>query len=113
VEVINARFAKPLDEQLIISVFERHLPVLILEDNTMVGGFASAILELASDRGYALDTLERIGIPDRFIEHDSLDSLRKSIGLTPPEIAASVKTLLLKSHALPKQILASYRLQES
>lgn len=97
VEVINARFVKPLDEQLILSVFERGLPVVIIEDNTILGGFGSAILELASSKGYPLSSVRRVGAPDSFVEHDSLDVLRDKIGLNASHIAEVVRELLASS----------------
>jgi len=94
VEVINARFAKPLDEQLILSVFRRNLPVVIVEDNTVIGGFGSAIIELASGNGFAVDNVRRIGVPDAFVEHDTLEALREKLGLTADGIALAVAMLL-------------------
>ena len=90
VEVINARFVKPLDEQLILGVFERRLPVVVVEDNSIVGGFGSAVIELASSRGYPVDSMRRIGVPDAFIEHDSPEALREKLGLTAEGIAEAV-----------------------
>lgn len=94
VEVINARFVKPLDEQLISGVFEQNIPVAVVEDNTIIGGFGSAVLELASSLGYPVDNIRRIGIPDRFIEHDSPESLYEKLGLTAEHIAESVQSML-------------------
>lgn len=99
VEVIDARFAKPLDEKLILDVFERGLPVVLAEDNTVVGGFGSAVLELAADRGFALDQVRRVGIPDSFVEHDSPDAQREKLGLTAGGIASEVRTLITQRAA--------------
>ncbi len=93
-DVIDARFVKPLDEQLILSVFDKGIPVVVVEDNTIVGGFGSAILELASSKGYPLDLVRRIGIPDAFIEYDSLDALRERIGLTAARIAETAREFI-------------------
>lgn len=92
-EVINARFAKPLDEQLIISVLNSKAPVIVVEDNTIVGGFGSAVLEFASGRGYPLDKIKRIGVPDSFVEHDTPEALREKLGLTAEGIAEAVKAM--------------------
>lgn len=94
VEVINARFAKPIDEQLLTGVLSRDIPVLVVEDNTVVGGFGSAVLEMASAKGFAIESIRRIGIPDAFVEHDSPDALRERLGLSAGSIAAEVGTLL-------------------
>ncbi|MCL5102812.1 MAG: 1-deoxy-D-xylulose-5-phosphate synthase [Armatimonadetes bacterium] len=95
VDVVNARFVKPLDEQLILDVFERKLPVVVIEDNTIIGGFGSAVIELASSRGYPVDNVRRIGVPDAFVEHDSPEALREKLGLTAEGIAEAVRTLVV------------------
>lgn len=93
-EVINARFVKPLDENLILSVFAKGTPVLVVEDNTIVGGFGSAILELASKNGHALGSVKMLGAPDSFVEHDSVDSLHEKLGLTASGIADAARNLI-------------------
>ncbi|MGC8863465.1 MAG: 1-deoxy-D-xylulose-5-phosphate synthase, partial [Armatimonadota bacterium] len=98
-DVINARFVKPLDEQLILSVLERGVPVVVVEENTVVGGLGSAVLELASAHGCPVGSIRRLGIPDAFVEHDSLQELREKIGLTPAKIAAAVTALCAKRDA--------------
>lgn len=65
--VINARFVKPLDEKLILEWAARCGRVLTVEENTLVGGFGSAVLELLSKRGLVLP-VRRLGIDDRFVE---------------------------------------------
>ncbi|MHB9036284.1 MAG: 1-deoxy-D-xylulose-5-phosphate synthase [Armatimonadota bacterium] len=108
VEVINARFVKPLDEQLILSVFQRGLPVMVVEDNTIVGGFGSAILELASSKGYPLNSVSRIGVPDAFVDHDTPESLYDVLGLSADRIAQAAMSILttipgsIRAHYLPK-----------
>lgn len=93
-EVINARFAKPLDEQLIASVLGRKAPVVVVEDNSIVGGFGSAVLEFASGRGFPLDKIKRIGAPDSFIEHDTPESLREKLGFTAAGIVEGVRSMV-------------------
>ncbi len=65
--VINARFVKPLDEKLILEWAARCGRLLTVEENTLVGGFGSAVLELLSKRGLVLP-VRRLGIDDRFVE---------------------------------------------
>lgn len=98
VGVINARFVKPLDERLLIGAFEKGVPVVIAEDNALMGGFGSAVLELASSRGFALERVRRVGIPDRYIEHDTPDALRARLGISPSGIADSVRDII-SAHA--------------
>ncbi len=98
IEVINARFVKPLDEEMLLSVFKRGLPVVIAEDNALVGGFGSAILELASANGFALDRVKRLGIPDDYIEHDTPDAQKRRLGLDARGIATAVRALVADRH---------------
>ena len=75
--VVNARFAKPLDEDLLHSHAANHDHIITLEDGVLNGGFGSAIVELLSDKGIQVP-VSRFGWPDEFIDHgDSVDSLRK------------------------------------
>lgn len=96
-EVINARFVKPLDEELITGVLRRGLPVIVAEENSVVGGFGSAVVELASSRGLPAGRVRRLGIPDAFIEHDSIKALRERLGFTASGIAAEARSLLSTS----------------
>ncbi|NPA15964.1 MAG: 1-deoxy-D-xylulose-5-phosphate synthase [Deferribacteres bacterium] len=91
--VINARFAKPLDELLISDTASTHRLVVTLEENALCGGFGSAVLELLSEKGIKTPIL-RIGIPDRFIPHGSASILRDELGFTPEKIARKIKDRL-------------------
>jgi 1-deoxy-D-xylulose-5-phosphate synthase len=66
-EVIDARFAKPLDERLLLDALSRHRRVCTVEENALAGGFGAAVLELAERHGLARP-IARIGLPDAFIE---------------------------------------------
>jgi 1-deoxy-D-xylulose-5-phosphate synthase len=81
ITVVNARFVKPLDEDLIIKVVENHQIVITVEDHTEVGGFGSAILELLVDKGVNTKNIRKMGIPDRFIEQGSRDFILKTLNL--------------------------------
>src|SRR5262249_7522354 len=67
--VVNARFAKPLDEELFTRVFERHGRVLVAEEHALAGGFGSALLELAADRGVRNVGIPRLGRPAPLLPH--------------------------------------------
>ncbi len=82
VKVINARFIKPLDRQMLSDLFESKIPVLTIEEAVLQGGFGSSILEFAQENGYFDALIDRMGIPDQFIEHGSVDELLKEIDLT-------------------------------
>ena len=92
--VVNARFVKPLDEALIIRLCLEIPRVLIVEENALQGGFGSAVLELLADRNVTPAIVQRIGLPDQFIEHGSLAQLREKYELTAGAIAAKAKAML-------------------
>ncbi|WP_297058061.1 1-deoxy-D-xylulose-5-phosphate synthase [Thermosulfurimonas sp.] len=90
--VVNARFVKPLDEELICDLAARTGRVLTVEENTLLGGFGSAVAELLLDRGLRVQ-LKRVGLPDRFIEHGSPSILRERLGLVPEALARAAREL--------------------
>ena len=79
--VINARFLKPIDEALILSVSERIKKIVTVEENVLAGGFGSAVLECLAGAGMTGVSVRRIGIGDEFVEHGSQAILRKKYGL--------------------------------
>lgn len=96
VQVVNARFIKPMDESMLHDIFQAHIPVLTIEEAVLQGGFGSAVLEFAHDHGYHHSFVDRLGIPDRFIEHGSVKELLDEIGLTPENIVVKIKSLMPK-----------------
>jgi 1-deoxy-D-xylulose-5-phosphate synthase len=96
VKVINARFIKPLDSKLLTNLLSMDIPILTVEESTLQGGFGSAVLEFAHDKGFHHVEISRMGIPDRFIEHGSVKELIKEIGLTPEEIVKNLKSMVFK-----------------
>ena len=90
VGVVNARFAKPLDRNLLLSQAAVVPLIVTLEDHVLAGGFGSAVLETLQE-AHCTTPVERIGWPDRFIEHgSSVDLLRAANGLAPDDIASRV-----------------------
>ncbi len=79
--VINARFVKPLDEALILSVSRRTKKIVTVEENVLAGGFGSSVLECLERAGMTGISVRRIGIGDEFVEHGSQTILRKKCGL--------------------------------
>jgi 1-deoxy-D-xylulose-5-phosphate synthase len=73
-EIINMRFVKPLDTELLRNVFARFKKVITIEDNSIIGGFGSAVSEFAVQYGFKNDILLH-GLPDKFIEHGKPDEL--------------------------------------
>lgn len=94
-EVVNARFVKPLDRELLFDVFSRFNKIMTIEDNTVVGGFGSAVSEFASQHNLKNDILIH-GVPDRFIEHGKPEELHEELKLDAKGIADIVKEFLLK-----------------
>lgn len=76
----DMRFVKPLDENLLHSIFKSYKLIITVEDATVVGGFGSGILEFAATNQYK-NTIKVLGIPDAFIEHGSVPELQASVGL--------------------------------
>jgi 1-deoxy-D-xylulose-5-phosphate synthase len=92
--VVNCRFVKPLDVDL-ISALAQHIPrIITIEENVRQGGFGSAVLEALSDEGLTDLSIKRIGIPDTFVEHGSQKILRDKYGITADEIVRQAKELL-------------------
>ncbi|KQB92551.1 1-deoxy-D-xylulose-5-phosphate synthase [Geobacillus thermodenitrificans] len=94
VKVVNARFLKPMDEAMLHELLESRLPILTIEEAVLQGGFGSSVLEFAHDHGYHQAVIERMGIPDRFIEHGSVSELLDEIGLTEAHVADRIKTIM-------------------
>lgn len=92
--VLNARFVKPLDRDLILGEAMRTGYLISVEENALQGGFGSAILELLEQERITGIKVKRLGIPDRFIEHGSQTQLRKDLGLDASGIAASIEAFL-------------------
>ncbi len=97
VAVINPRFVKPLDHELLHKVFSECKFVVTAEEGALMGGFGSAVLELASDHGWDSRSLRRLGIPDQFIEHGERDELLAELGLSAEGIAAKCRELATQS----------------
>ena len=90
--VCDARFAKPLDGELVAQLSSDHELLVTIEENVLAGGFGSAVLEQVCDFGAseALPRLLRFGVPDRYVTHGKPDLLRDEVGLTPERIARDV-----------------------
>ena len=95
--VINARFVKPLDEELIVSVARRVRYVITVEEGCKMGGFGSAVLEALSDAGVTGVRTKILGLPDWYIEQGPQDLLRERYGLTTDGIYRGVKELVTTS----------------
>ncbi|MEO0480241.1 MAG: 1-deoxy-D-xylulose-5-phosphate synthase [Planctomycetota bacterium] len=92
IEVINARWAKPLDAEGILSVVNRHDRVLTLEDHAAIGGFGSAVLELCSAEGPVRAHIEVCGVRDHFLQHASRNEALAEQGLDVRSVVARFLT---------------------
>ena len=96
VAVINNRFLKPLDGELICQWAKRVGRVLTVEENALLGGFGSAVLELLQEGGLFSVPVERLGIPDLFVEHGSQSLLRRKFGIDEQGIFDKAKEMIEK-----------------
>ncbi|QDO93011.1 1-deoxy-D-xylulose-5-phosphate synthase [Formosa sediminum] len=80
IAVFNMRFIKPLDENLLHTIFKTYTKVFTIEDGTILGGFGSAIITFSAKHNYNTP-IDVLGIPDVFIEHGTVSQLQKSLGL--------------------------------
>lgn len=100
-EVINARFVKPLDRELLFDVFSRFDKIITVEDNTIVGGFGSAVSEFAIQNNLKNDILIH-GIPDRFIDHAKPEELHEELKLDAKGIFGIAEEFLLREKRYEK-----------
>jgi 1-deoxy-D-xylulose-5-phosphate synthase len=88
--LVNMRFVKPLDEELILALAARHRALITIEENAVLGGAGSAVGELLAAEGVSLPLLQ-VGIPDRFIAHGSRDGCLAEAGLDAAGLRASIE----------------------
>ena len=96
VQVLNARFVKPLDEKLLCDTAKSLKRIITVEENVLMGGFGSAILELFEKRGIRNITVKRIGIKDEFVEHASQAELRRMYGIDEEGIMEAARHMMGK-----------------
>ena len=79
--LINARFAKPLDEDVLKHITEHHKVIVTLEENVISGGFGEHVTEFYNNEDGRDIRILNIAIPDEYVEHGNVDLLRKEVGL--------------------------------
>ena len=95
--VADARFAKPLDGDLIASLVDEHDVLVTVEENVLAGGFGSAVVEHMADNDLLGETrVLRFGLPDRYVTHGKPALLREEVGLTPEAVARQVAEAVLE-----------------
>lgn len=89
----DMRFIKPLDDQLLDEIGKKFKKVITIEDGVRNGGFGSAVLEWFNDHGYA-PSVQRMGLPDEFVTHGSVDELMRIVGLDASHIKQNIEAML-------------------
>lgn len=97
--VINARFAKPLDTELIVPIARQMKRVFTLEEGCIMGGFGSAVAESLLDHDVMVP-LTRLGVPDLLVDHATPEQSFAALGLTAPQIADRVRQVILPQPAV-------------
>ncbi|MDR6224642.1 1-deoxy-D-xylulose-5-phosphate synthase [Desmospora profundinema] len=93
-KVVNARFAKPLDTELLDQLCEDSTPIVTIEEGSSIGGFGSAVLEYYAGQEAHNQSVKTIGVPDYFVEHGDVDSQRREVGLTVENIASTAYAMV-------------------
>ena len=83
------RFLKPLDETILHEVGRKFKRVITIEDGVRNGGMGSAVMEWMSDHGYQ-PQITRMGLPDQFVEHGTIDELRQIVGMDDETIKKEI-----------------------
>lgn len=96
--VVNARFAKPLDTELILPLAQQIGRVVTFEEGCLPGGFGAAVVEALSDADITVP-VKRIGVPDLLVDHATAEESKASLGLTPPQMAATILKLFANQPA--------------
>jgi len=94
--VVNARFVKPIDRELILNIAGRTKRIMTVEENVLAGGFGSAVLELFEQEGIASVAVKRLGVPDIYVEQGTQAQIRHRLGLDTEGIAASAEAFIKK-----------------
>ncbi len=97
VRVVDARFAKPLDEALLEECARAFSVVITVEDGVVTGGFGSGVLEYLADKGIAPKHFSRLGVPDEFVEHGTPEQLRAKCGYDSAGIETKLRAMVARS----------------
>lgn len=95
VEVVNMRFIKPLDTELLDEIASKFDKIITIEENSIVGGFGSGVLEYFAEKRYKNNVL-RLGLPDAYVDHGTQDQLYKILKIDADGIVENVKEYLNK-----------------
>jgi 1-deoxy-D-xylulose-5-phosphate synthase len=112
ITVVNARFVRPLDVELLADLAATRRAIVTVEEHSLAGGFGSAVLEALSDRG-ATATIVRLGIPDSFVAHASQAAQRAACGLDGAGVADAVRSIVGISGAADLRSKAASKLSRA
>ncbi len=94
--VVNARFVKPLDTELILPLAKNIGKVVTLEEGCIMGGFGTAVMEALQDNNICVP-VKRLGVPDILVDHATPDQSKADLGLTSSQMAQTILNAFFKS----------------
>ena len=92
--LVNARFIKPLDSDILTNISKNHDLIITLEEGVLSGGFGSAVSSFLHDKSFKIN-LKRLGVPDYYIDHGTRDELLNDVGLSSSNIISTIKGSLV------------------
>lgn len=95
--VVDMRFVKPIDEQMLSRIAQSYSRIVTVEDGCLMGGFGSAVLEWMADNGHSDKQIVRLGIPDRFVEHGPQVQLHADCGYSVDDIYNTVNQMFVNN----------------
>jgi 1-deoxy-D-xylulose-5-phosphate synthase len=113
VAVVNARFVKPIDDEMVVSLAKKTGRIVTAEEHALYGGFGSAVLECLDARGVTGVKTLRIGLPDTYIEHGPQKVLRQKYGLDADGIYKSVRDFVEKSRLKAVAPVANLKIKDA
>ncbi len=93
--LVNMRFAKPLDTQMLLQVAETYQLAVTMEENVITGGIGEAVSEYMRQNGFGIPVLQ-VAVPDMFVPHGNVEVLKRQIGLDAESIVHKIQTFLNK-----------------
>ena len=101
VTVVNARFANPVDQELLVELAANQPFLVTLEEGSLAGGFGSAVLEALADADAPNIRVKRLGLPAELIDHSAHHDTMVRLGLTPEAVSETVERLLHEKTSRP------------
>lgn len=101
IELYDARFAKPVDIELVESLISRNIPIITVEDHGLTGGFGASVLEACQERRLSTESITRLGLPDHWIYQDSRAAQLTEVGLDSAGIARAIRDAVDRATSKP------------